>query len=128
MRTELDTFPNVLGRGSNGDFDLLLSGWLSYGNPVRNVIKAVQGGNFPAASSSNARIAELAEAITRVDVSSGSGADSFRELVALLANEATLAYLYLTPATGVQQANLRGWGPHPIAGLAYQDLHGVTGP
>jgi len=128
LQTELDTFPNVLGRGASGDFDLLLSGWASYGNPVRNVITAVQGGNLPAASSSNARIAELVEAITRVDVSSGPGADAFRELVALLANEATFSYLYLTPTTGVQKAGLQGWGPHPIAGLAYQDLQAVGEP
>lgn len=60
-------------------------------------------------------------------MSSGPGGDAFRELLTLLADEAAFAYPYLTPTTGVQQANLRGWGPHPIAGLAYQDLHAVAG-
>lgn len=128
VRTELDTFPTVVGRGASGDFELLLSGWVSYGNPVRRVISALQGLNYPAAAYSSDRIVELAEVITRLDVSSGAGAEAFRELVALLAAEGGFAYVYLVPTTGVQLTGLRGWGPHPVAGLAYQDLQGVKGP
>lgn len=101
VRTELDASANAVGLGASGDFELLLSGWVPYGNPARRVIHTLQGLNYPAAAYASDRIVELAEVIPRVDVSSGSGAEAFRELVALLASEGVFAYMYVVPTTGV---------------------------
>lgn len=122
LSTEFDAFPKVLDRGFDGDFELLLLGSLYRGNPVRRVLSELQGGIFPVSLDASDRLVELAEEVTRIDVSSGPGAEAFREFLTLLADETAFAYIYMAPEQGVHQASLRGWGPHPIAGLAYQDL------
>lgn len=128
IATDFDEFANVLGRRGQGDYELLLLGWLSYGNPVQWVRTTLMLDNYMPPSLATGRIAELADAITRLDVSSGPGADAMRELLALLDEETAIVHLYRSAETGVVRAGLSGWEPHPVAGLALQDLQRLREP
>ena len=116
-------------RVARGDYDLLLVGAPIACNPVAAAAWAVGArGRLPAPTFSTTRIAALADAIARQDVSHGAGAEALRELLGLLADEAAHVYIGAPAVHGAFCSDLAGWAPHPDPTLSLQDVHRILRP
>ena len=126
MRAEVEVleFGTYLDRVYGGDYDMYILGLAQ----TYNVTHLLAG--YALASGQNNRVGfndAEAEAMLReaagLDPTSPEAVASYREVANRLVSFSAHVFLTHGVVTGAARAEVEGWNPHPVAELAYQDLH-----
>lgn len=115
-------FGAFLQRLDRGDYDLHVLALSGSHNPAATLGSA--GLNYERFSDDTLD-ALLAEAAT-VDPTSEAGAERWRAAAEAWLTASPRAFLSLGVVTGAHAARVDGWSPHPVDGLAFQDLQRVA--
>jgi len=128
LRVEVETldFSTFLSRINGGDFDMYLLGLAQTYNVTNLLAGSALESGFSNRVGFNDPEAEawLREA-AGLDPTSDEAVALYRQVANRLVSYSASAFLTHTVVTGATRAEVEGWSPHPLAELAYQDLHQV---
>lgn len=122
VRVESLDFSTFLQRVDRGDYDLYVLALSGSHNPAATL--GTGGLNYERFAD-DALAAALAEAAT-LDPTSDAGAERYRAAAEVWLTASPRAFLTLGIVTGAHAAGVEGWSPHPVDGLAFQDLQRVA--